>query len=108
MRVLFLDFDGVLNSESWMLAHPQANFLRALDRSAVALLAEIVSRTQARIVVSSSWRRMYSLNALREVLVEGGLPRRERAGENPRRRGTTHRSRGRRKRGGPCPRTRRR
>lgn len=74
MRVLFLDFDGVLNSESWMLAHPQANFLRALDRSAVALLAEIVSRTQARIVVSSSWRRMYSLNALREVLVEGGLP----------------------------------
>lgn len=75
MRVLFLDFDGVLNSERWMLAQPKTvNFLRALDRAAVSLLAEIISRTQARIVVSSSWRRMYSLDALRAILVESGLP----------------------------------
>ena len=75
MRILFLDFDGVLNSESWMLAQPKhTNFIRALDRTAVALIAEIVARTQAQIVVSSSWRRMYSADVLRQLLTEAGYP----------------------------------
>lgn len=75
MRVLFFDVDGVLNSERWMLAQPKhTNFVRALDPEAVTLLAEIVCRTGARLVVSSTWRRMYSLTTLREILVESGFP----------------------------------
>lgn len=75
MVVLFLDIDGVLNSEQWMLAQPETtNFIRALDPAAVALLAEIVVRAKARIVVSSSWRRMYSLTEIEDILVEAGFP----------------------------------
>lgn len=75
MKILFLDIDGVLNSEDWMLTQPKStNFVRALDKQAVALLAEIVSRTEAKIVVSSSWRKMYDVTVLCQVLVEAGFP----------------------------------
>jgi len=75
MRVLFLDFDGVLNSHAWMERQPPTtNFLRAVDPEAVARLAEVIRRTGARIVVSSTWRILNSLANLRGVLIEAGFP----------------------------------
>lgn len=48
--VIFLDFDGVLNCEStdWSV--------REIDHSRVVILNDLVRRTNAYVVLSSSWR----------------------------------------------------
>lgn len=74
-RLIFLDIDGVLNSQQWMMRQPKTcNFLREVDRDAVALLTELVQRTGANIVVSSSWRIIHSLSNIRGVLHTAGFP----------------------------------
>jgi len=59
VKVIFLDFDGVLNSWAWWDRQPkhtrdQHRFL--LDPAAVGLLNQLVMRTDAHVVISSSWR----------------------------------------------------
>lgn len=81
--VLFLDFDGVLNSEPWLLPFAlssgderlgDVDFMRGLiDRRNLAHLQRIVTATAARIVISSSWRETLSLDALRDILSSHGL-----------------------------------
>lgn len=60
MRVLFLDIDGVLNSEDYWRDVLGSNWeMRKeppLDPGAVKRLNRIVSVAQCRVVVSSSWR----------------------------------------------------
>ena len=87
MRIIFLDIDGVLNSEDWYRRRPniaQAEMLfghektrqlslRNLDPTAVARLNRIVSLTKAQVVVSSSWRHDLSLPRLREYLHHHGF-----------------------------------
>lgn len=53
MKVLFLDVDGVLNSQRW-----PSSFMpeRAIDPQAMQLLNDLVGRTGAEVVVSSTWR----------------------------------------------------
>lgn len=62
MKIIFLDVDGVLNSEqdrfSWTLES---------DKHLI-LLACIVRRTSAKIVVSSSWRNYGLLDILKKRL----------------------------------------
>jgi hypothetical protein len=65
MRVLFLDFDGVLNSG-------QFGF-KELDPRAIEMLNGVVSATGAVVVVSSSWRYAYTLTQLRAMLVSLGF-----------------------------------
>ena len=48
MKVIFLDFDGVITT-------PESKY--TLCPKKMALLKEIVDATDARIVISSSWRR---------------------------------------------------
>jgi hypothetical protein len=78
-RVVFLDFDGVLNGERFRQACNQDPALNlasgsfGIDARAIALLNRIVARTSAKLVVSSSWRRQRSLLHLREELSERGL-----------------------------------
>jgi hypothetical protein len=69
-KVIFLDIDGVLNSEKWALTYKyggvslpehKGNVERyikdaRLDPSAVNLLNELCKETKAKIVISSSWR----------------------------------------------------
>ncbi len=54
MKVLFLDFDGVLNSDLYVRAHPSGGVV--IDPSRLELLSRIVARTGARIVLTTSWR----------------------------------------------------
>lgn len=54
-RVIFLDVDGVLNCHSTKQKIPYSRFTGIEDRL-VELLAELVKRTGAAIVLSSSWR----------------------------------------------------
>lgn len=53
MKVIFLDVDGVLNSEKDLLEAKGKSEL--FDRPLI-LLKELVESTKAKIVVSSTWR----------------------------------------------------
>lgn len=63
-RILFLDIDGVLNTRPG-----------SLDEDKLALLKGILDSTQARAVISSSWRkythmmdRLYAIDWLEEAI----------------------------------------
>ena len=58
MRVIFLDFDGVLNSSKYLL-HCEADGA-AIDPSRMVLLKQIVDAANAKIVLSTSWREHWS------------------------------------------------
>jgi hypothetical protein len=64
VKVIFLDFDGVI------VVSP--NF-REPNRGCVARLNEIVRRSGAVVVVSSSWRIIHPLDELRALLLEAGF-----------------------------------
>ena len=74
MKIIFLDFDGVLVNRAALRARrldPQHR--PAADPEAVAALNHIVQATGARIVVTSTWREEYSLEELREHLARWGV-----------------------------------
>ncbi len=56
MKVIFLDIDGVLNSVMYDAERGDESRDTRIDMTRVALLAEIVKRTGAEIVLSSTWR----------------------------------------------------
>lgn len=63
MKVVFLDIDGVLNSQRTVLAfrgipNTTANNGRALlDEVAIRLIGAIVKKAGAKVVLSSTWRK---------------------------------------------------
>lgn len=67
MKILFLDVDGVLNNA--------ASAAEGIDLIAekVLLVARICEETGASIVISSTWRKLYSLDVLSEMLRRVGL-----------------------------------
>ena len=78
-KVLFLDIDGVLNTERqhW---HCQMNGIEPIDRfgyafnpKAVANLANILTETGAEIVISSSWKSIGLANIV-DMWEYRGLP----------------------------------
>jgi hypothetical protein len=78
VRVIFLDFDGVLNSHAWMRADSkraerEGTGVMGLDPSAVSRLNWIVRETGAVVVVSSSWRYGRSVEELKGILERVGF-----------------------------------
>lgn len=69
MKVLFLDIDGVLNHAGW---RPNGK-RRRFDPEACDQLERVVRETDARIVVSSSWRLGEDLASLKDRLFSCGL-----------------------------------
>jgi len=76
MKVIFLDFDGVLNHRGYLLS------LRDRDRvggdddinpDAVAKLNRLIQFTGAQVVVSSSWRHGRDIESLQELLESRGF-----------------------------------
>ena len=59
MKLLFLDIDGVLNSEATFKREHRLAFegLFTMDARMVNRLKRIISETEAKIVLSSTWRR---------------------------------------------------
>lgn len=55
MKALFLDIDGVLNSDSYDRARDW-NVLSNIDETRLPLLKRITDQTGAEIVLTSSWR----------------------------------------------------
>ena len=58
-RVIFLDIDGVLNSESYR-ENSADYYTDFIDESRLPLLEYIVSRTGALIVLTSTWRSFWN------------------------------------------------
>jgi hypothetical protein len=52
MKVIFLDIDGVLNSQEFL----QNNKSESIDRRNVSVLKNVINKTGAVIVMSSAWR----------------------------------------------------
>jgi hypothetical protein len=52
MKVIFLDIDGVLNSEEFL----KNNHGEAIDRMNVSILKNVIDKTGAVVVMSSAWR----------------------------------------------------
>jgi len=78
-KVLFLDIDGVLNTERQhdrcvnLGADQVDNFGYAFDPEAVANLKRIVEHTGTDIVISSSWK-MWGLDAMQRLWARRDLP----------------------------------
>lgn len=79
-KVIFLDFDGVLNTDRW-----EANLLSnglplgdefgiLFDENSVTHLAEIITATGADIVVHSTWKLDKSSDWIRLLWQKRGLP----------------------------------
>jgi HAD domain in Swiss Army Knife RNA repair proteins len=80
MRVVFLDIDGVLNSDRFFAEHPWPDgaswwSAAAIDPAAVQRVNALVAQTDAVVVLSSSWRKRASLDELNELLASRGLAR---------------------------------
>jgi hypothetical protein len=71
MKVLFLDIDGVLNSRKYLKFCVTQGILPddKIDPEAVARLNQITAATDAKIVVSSTWRLPYVWNKQLDRLV---------------------------------------
>lgn len=85
MKLIFLDFDGVLNSRKWMedfhqkvREHnkPESTILvepeDALDPAPVALINQLVEKSGAKVIISSSWRILHGLESLNKILKNAG------------------------------------
>ena len=79
MKIIFLDFDGVLNSRRWIEEHhhlfPDDHIFmhENVDEQAVARVQKIIDATGAKIVISSTWRLLNSLEKLKKLLAAHGL-----------------------------------
>lgn len=69
VKIIFLDIDGVLNSAQSMTMHARHNIngSRVFCPLAVSNLKRILDDTDARIVISSTWRKYYSTEQLAAI-----------------------------------------
>jgi hypothetical protein len=71
MKVLFLDIDGVCNCESTLLKAKRSD---VIDPIMIGRINKITDATGAKIVISSSWRRIFGLsNVINKYLRPAGL-----------------------------------
>ena len=80
MKLIFLDFDGVLNSQLYFkkrraekLAGHDLGVAGDLDPEAVGFLNEMIEKTGAKVVVSSTWRIGMTIEELQELLEKVGF-----------------------------------
>jgi hypothetical protein len=71
--IIFLDFDGVLNSNFWIWTHADSEFGSHIDPGLVGRVNVIIARTGAKVVVSSAWRKLYTDDELRAGLASCGF-----------------------------------
>lgn len=78
-RVIFLDFDGVLNSMQYFKARPPTEGTKEwrechdLDPAGIKIVNDILQQTGAKVVVSSTWRHGRTVERLQELLAARGF-----------------------------------
>ncbi len=70
MKIVFLDFDGVLNSMADFAFKTTSTLF---DAAYIARLNAIVGQSGAKVVISSSWRVRHSVDELRTLLHSAGF-----------------------------------
>jgi hypothetical protein len=70
--IIFLDFDGVLNSSRFVKDLGEKWTMNEIDPVAVQRLNKIVEATGAKIVISSTWRILSSLDELKKIIADNG------------------------------------
>jgi hypothetical protein len=78
MKFIFLDIDGVLNSTTDFLevkyyGHPNNSNGEVIAPGKLALLEEIIKQTDAKIVLSSTWREIFSIKEIHEMFAARGF-----------------------------------
>lgn len=77
MNIIFLDIDGVLNSKQWHNSDSCKalgnSVKRYFDPVCVEYLNSIISETRARVIISSSWRILRSLQDLQDLFKSIGF-----------------------------------
>ena len=78
MNVIFLDIDGVLNNQNYAIwlhdkMHVTTGVYRVFDPKSVQCLNEIMSKVDAKIVISSCWRVLHPYKELGVILEKQGL-----------------------------------
>lgn len=62
-KVVFLDIDGVLNSNFWNESHQrEISDGTLIDESKVVLLCKLIKRTDAEIILHSGWKYWFDSN----------------------------------------------
>ena len=69
LKIIFLDINGVLNSTGSAEAFGTRS---ELDPVSMGLLRRLVVKTDARIVITSSWRLDHSFSELRQIFRAAG------------------------------------
>ena len=57
MKIIFLDIDGVLNAIEYQMSTTEEPPL--IDRSRLVILKEIIDKSDAKVVLSSSWKKAW-------------------------------------------------
>lgn len=73
MKVIFLDIDGVLNSNDYVDYASDNNIqgiLKEIDPKKIVMLKFAIDITNAQIVVSSSWRNISKFEYLKELFLK--------------------------------------
>ena len=71
MKVIFLDIDGVLNSDEYIdRAKNSQGIERHIDIDKVKLLKKAIDETGAKTVLTSSWRNSKDIVLLRELFAK--------------------------------------
>lgn len=73
IKVIFLDFDGVLNGGEYLADISDWLSFDALDKDKIQLVNRIIKETGAKVVISSSWRIGYPLEEIEEELIKRGF-----------------------------------
>jgi len=77
MNIIFLDIDGVLNSKLWYDSKLCKSFgtsvKRYFDPNCIQLLNDLIDKSSAKIVISSSWRILRTLQELQDIFISVGF-----------------------------------
>ena len=70
--IIFLDIDGVLaTAESYFI--DDSVFRYGLDKNCISAFNELIDKTQADVVISSSWRILHTVDQLKELFTRYGV-----------------------------------
>lgn len=86
MKIIFLDMDGVVNSGKWLDSSSKRKYKKAkgklkkesgysamINPDSVLILNQIIKETNAKVVISSSWRIIRTHDEIAKMLKEKGF-----------------------------------
>jgi len=82
MKIIFLDIDGVLNHQIWFEKQCESKKqidteeqyeASMIDPKSVELLNKIIADTNAKVVISSSWRKTHTAEEIQALLDSKGF-----------------------------------